>query len=86
MNELDVTDFAFLELSETEDGEIVLRRTGAPADAYPLVSVRFSGEARLLLGERTQDIARAMVSAGVQLATYHMANPDAGDDEPRLLH
>ena len=81
-----MTDFAFLELTETDDGEVVLRRSGDDAEREPLVSVRFSAEARLLLGDRVSDIARAMVGAGVQAATHHMANPDAGDDEPRILH
>lgn len=81
-----MSEFAFLELSETADGEVVLRRSGDDADAEPLVSVRFSAEARLLLGNRTSDIARAMVGAGVQLATHHMAHPDGLDDEQRTLH
>lgn len=81
-----MSEFAFLELSETEDGEVILRRSGDSADSEPLVSVRFSAEARLLLGNRTTDIARAMVGAGVQLATHQMANPEALDDEPRILH
>lgn len=81
-----MSEFAFLELSELDDGEVVLRRSGEGADSEPLVSVRFSAEARLLLGNRTNDIARAMVGAGVQLATYQMANPESLDDEPRILH
>lgn len=80
-----MTEFAFLELAETESGEVILRRSGAEAAAEPLVAVKFSAEARLLLGERTVDIARAMLGAGVQLATHHLANPDALD-EPRVLH
>lgn len=81
-----MSDFAFLELSETADGEVVLRRSGDPADAEPLVCVRFSAEARLLLGNRTTEIARAMVGAGVQLATHHMAHPEGFDDDPQTLH
>lgn len=80
-----MSEFAFLELSELDDGEVVLRRSGDDADSEPLVSVRFSAEARLLLGSRTNDIARAMVGAGVQLATHQMAN-ESLDDEPRILH
>ncbi len=81
-----MSEFAFLELSEMDDGEVVLRRSGDAADSEPLVSVRFSSEARLLLGNRTTDIARAMVGAGVQLATHQMANPESLDDEPHILH
>ena len=50
-----------------------------------MVSVRFSPEARLLLGSRTSDIARAMVGAGVQMATHQLSHHDE-DHEPRLLH
>lgn len=81
-----MSDFAFLELSETADGEVILRRSGDAVDAEPLVSVRFSPEARLMLGARTTDIARAMVGAGVQLATHHLANPDGFDPEHTTLH
>lgn len=81
-----MTEFAFLELAETADGEVVLRRSGAAADSEPLVSLRFSPEARLLLGERTNEVARVMMGAGVQLATHHLAHPDAADDEPHILH
>lgn len=86
MEETDMSELAFLELVETESGEVVLRRSGDSSEAEPLLRMQFSAEARLLLGSRLSDIARAMVGAGVQLASYHMANPDAGDDEPRVLH
>lgn len=81
-----MSQLAFLELCETDDGDVVLRRNGDAADAEPLVRVSLSAEARLLLGKRSSEIARAMVGAGVQMATQHIANPDDGDDEPRVLH
>lgn len=81
-----MSEFAFLELSETADGEVILRRSGDAADAEPLLSVRFSPEARLMLGARSTDIARAMVGAGVQLATHHLTNPDGLDGEHQTLH
>lgn len=81
-----MSEFAFLELSETADGEVILRRSGDAADAVPLVSVRFSPEARILLGNRSTEIARAMVGTGVQLATHHMAHPEGFDDEPHTFH
>ena len=37
-----MSEFAFLELSETDDGEVVLRRSGDESDAEPLVSVPWS--------------------------------------------
>lgn len=81
-----MSEFAFLELSENEDGEMQLRRSGASSESEPLVSVRFSTEARLLLGDRTQDIARAMIGAGVQMASYQMAHPEEADGERGTLH
>ncbi|WP_068859612.1 hypothetical protein [Perlucidibaca aquatica] len=81
-----MSDFAFLELTESADGEVILRRSGDAADAEPLVSVRFSAEARLMLGARTTDIARAMVGAGVQLATHHLANPEGFEGDQKTLH
>jgi hypothetical protein len=81
-----MSEFAYLELSENEDGEMQLRRSGDGVKSDPLVSVKFSSEARLLLGARAQDIARAMIGAGVQMASHHMAHPDGGDDEHTTLH
>lgn len=81
-----MSQLAFLELCETDDGEVILRRHGDGPDAEPLVSVRFSTEARLLLGSRSSEIARAMVGAGVQMATYQIAHSDDGDDDSRVLH
>ena len=81
-----MSEFAYLELSENEDGEMQLRRSGDGAKSEPLVSVKFSSEARLLLGDRAQDIARAMIGAGVQLASHQMANPDGSDDDHTTLH
>lgn len=86
MDEIDMSELAFLELVETEAGDVVLRRSGEASEGEPLLRMQFSAEARLLLGSRLSEIARAMVATGVQLASHHMANPDAGDDEPRVLH
>ena len=80
-----MSEFAYLELSENEHGEMQLRRSGEAA-SEPLVSVKFSSEARAMLGDRAQDIARAMIGAGVQMASHHMANPDGSDDDRSTLH
>lgn len=81
-----MSEFAFLELSECADGEVVLRRSGDSAETEPLVSVRFSAETRMLLGDRVGEIARAMIGAGVQMVTQQMGNAELADDEPRVLH
>ena len=83
-----MSDFAFLELTDAlgaQRGEVRELPLDA-ADAEPLVSVRFSAEARLMLGARTTDIARAMVGAGVQLATHHLANPEGFEGDQKTLH
>lgn len=60
----------FLEVVETDEGEIVLRRAdSSPGDSEPLVLIRFSEETRALLGDNLAAIARAMINAGVQMTT-----------------
>lgn len=79
----------FLEVVETEDGDVVLRRTDAsPGISEPLVSIRFSAEARALLGDHAGEVARAMIGAGVQMTGQLQARQSImlDDDEPRLLH
>lgn len=80
---------AFLEIVETEEGDVVLRRAdSSPGSSEPLVSIRFSPEARGLLADHLGAVARAMIGAGMQLTSQiqagHGVMPD--DDEPRLLH
>lgn len=78
---------AFLEILETEEGEVVLRRTDAsPGNSEPLVAIRFSAEVRALLGDNLSQIANAMIGAGVQMTTQLQAGVTVVDDEPRLLH
>lgn len=79
---------AFLEIVETEDGDMVLRRSDSTSgSAEPLVAIRFSPEARAMLGDHLGEIARSMIGAGVQMTGQLFAsNGMAGDDEPRLLH
>ena len=77
-----------LEVVETEDGEVLLRRSDAEDDeAEPLVSLRFSPEVRAMLGAHLNEVALAMLGAGMR-ATSALAQRQAlGDDgTPRLLH
>ncbi|MDP2227414.1 MAG: hypothetical protein Q8J78_08060 [Moraxellaceae bacterium] len=79
----------YLEIVETDNGDVVLRRTDtSPGNPEPLVIIRFSGEAKALLGDHLGDIARGMLGTGVQMAGLVMAGNNllADDDEPRLLH
>lgn len=81
-----MTTAQHLEVVQTEEGDVLLRRSDA--DAEPLVSLRFSPEVRAMLGERLNDVALAMLGAGMR-ATTQLASQHAlpGDDEaPRRLH
>ncbi len=81
-----MSELAFLELVEDEHGDVVLRRSGADSESAPLVRLSFSDEAKALLGTRASEVARLMMNAGVQLATHHLAHPEAFEHEPRILH
>ena len=54
----------FLEIVELANGSFVLKRTDS-ADA-PLVKIDFSKEAQSILGEHEGEIAKIMISAGIQ--------------------
>ncbi len=80
---------AFLEIVETDDGDVVLRRADSTeGNSEPLVSIRFSAEAKAMLGDHLGDIARGMIGAGVQMAGQVQAGGAmmADDDMPQLLH
>ena len=80
---------AFLEIVETDDGDVVLRRADSTeGNPEPLVSIRFSAEAKAMLGDHLGDIARGMIGAGVQMAGQVQAGSAmmAEDDIPHLLH
>jgi hypothetical protein len=80
---------AFLEIVETEDGDVLLRRSdSSPGNAEPLVTLHFSPEARAMLGDHLGEIARSMIGAGVQTAGQVFAGNGmmSAEDEPRLLH
>lgn len=80
---------AFLEILETEEGEVVLRRTdSSPGNSEPLVAIRFSAEVRHMLGEHLPQIANAMIGAGVHMTAQLQAGLAAVHDEdgPPRLH
>ncbi len=71
---------------ELPNGGIALRRTD---DAnHPLVTIHFSDEARLYLGESVVDIGKVMIGAGVQMVGQ--MNSESQDpvqsEASRLLH
>jgi hypothetical protein len=79
---------AFLEIIQTDEGEVVLRRADStPGSSEPLVAIRFSPEVRALLGPHLSQVAQAMLGAGVQMTgQLRGVALSVEDDEPRLLH
>ncbi|MCH8532429.1 MAG: hypothetical protein LAT65_16385 [Saccharospirillum sp.] len=57
----------FWEIIELANGDIALRK--ADTEEEPLLTIHFSSEAKDRLQDQTIDVARAMISAGVQVAT-----------------
>lgn len=77
----------YLEVVQTEEGEVLLRRSDSSAGSgEPLVSLRFSPEVRAMLGSHLNEVALAMLGAGMQ-ATSQIAGATAADDAaPHVLH
>ena len=79
---------SILEIVDCGDGEIVLQR--ADDDSEPVVSIRFSDEARLYLMDNGLEVAKAMIQAGIQAAAEIMegeeAEAEAPDAAARVLH
>lgn len=67
----------YWEIIELANGEIALRK--ADSDDEPLLTIKFSDEAKDRLQDQTIDVARAMISAGVQVAT-DIENMDESDE------
>ena len=80
---------SLLEIVDLGDGEIVLQREDGADE--PLVTIRFSEEARLYLMEQGLEVARAMIQAGIQ-AVSEISEQGQSESEveegdvPRVLH
>ena len=57
---------ALLEIFDRGDGEIVVKR--ADDDSEPLVTIRFSDEARAYMMDSGLEVAKVMIQAGIQAA------------------
>jgi type II secretory pathway component PulC len=55
---------SLLEIVDHGDGEIVVQR--ADDDSEPLVTIRFSDEARAYMMDHGLEVAKAMIQAGIQ--------------------
>lgn len=79
---------SILEIVDCGDGEIVLQR--ADDDSQPVVTIRFSDEARLYLMDNGLEVAKAMIQAGIQAAADIMEDEEAEAEAPevaaRVLH
>lgn len=74
---------SFLEIVELPDGRIALRRAD---DEEELVILDFSESAKEFLQGYHIEVAKAMLSVGVQMAG-RLASGDFDDEElPRVLH
>jgi len=73
----------FLEIVELDDGRVALRRSDD--DGEPLLVIEFSDDARDFLQGQYLEVAKAMITAGMQVAGQVM-----DDEEPipedRVLH
>lgn len=80
---------ALLEIADLGDGEVVLQR--ADDDSEPLVSIRFSEDARVYLMDNSLEVARAMIQAGLQaVAAMAEREEERGEQDSsaatRILH
>ncbi|NND68213.1 MAG: hypothetical protein HKN19_11555 [Halioglobus sp.] len=80
---------SLLEIVDLGDGEIVLQREDGADE--PLVTIRFSEEARVYLMDQGLEVARAMIQAGIQavsdITDQSQAESEMEEgDVPRVLH
>lgn len=75
----------FLEIIELADGTVALRRPDE--EGKPLLVIEFSDEAREFLQGNYVEVAKAMISAGMQVAGQILdEDPELDFEENRVLH
>lgn len=75
---------SFLEIVEMPDGRIVLRRS---EDDAALVTLDFSAEAKAFLQGSHVDVAKAMLTVGLQMAGKMVEGEfDSTEEGERVLH
>lgn len=78
------------EVVELADGEIALQRVDLVGGQEPLVTIRFSHEAKHYLKDRHGEIAKAMIEAGMQAAEHMKAVIEEvieeDEESPPALH
>lgn len=80
-----------LEIVDLGDGEVVLQR--ADDGGEPLLTIRFSDEARMYILDQGLDVAKVMIQAGIQAAASIAEQTDVEieaemneEGGPRVLH
>jgi len=68
---------SLLEILELLNGEIVLQQVGS--DESPLVTIRFSDEAKAFIGGAQVQVVKAMIQAGIEAASS--AQSDAASEK-----
>jgi hypothetical protein len=81
--ELNFMSTSFLEIVELPDGRIELRRA---EDEGSLVTLDFSADAKVFLQGQHVEIAKAMLSVGVQMAGRLAEGELDKHEGPRILH
>jgi hypothetical protein len=74
---------SFLEIVELPDGRIALRRA---EDEQTLVELNFTDEAKAFMQGHHVEVAKAMLSVGVQMAGELAENDFQHDESDRVLH
>ena len=68
-----------LEIVELPEGVVVLRRADSSGGSgEPLASIRFSAEARDLLGGNAGNLGKAMIAAGLQMVGQMFQEQQSG--------
>ena len=79
---------SLLEIVDRGNGEIVVQH--ADDDSEPLVTIRFSDEARAYMMDNGLEVAKAMIQAGIQAAVVISERGDAevvpSQHSHRILH
>lgn len=77
---------SLLEIVDRGEGEFILKR--AEDDAPPLLTIKFSAEARSYMADNGLDIAKAMIQAGFQAASVNSEQVDGETTlaAPPILH
>jgi hypothetical protein len=76
------------EIIELANGDFVLQRSGTADE--PLVSIKFSPEAKKFLSEASSEVARSMIEAGIQeveeIMDGQISTEILGSSNNRVIH